>query len=243
MLDDQKVTVMIPALDEADSIGAVVSALPRDLIDEVVVVDNGSRDATAIEARRAGAVVLYEQQRGYGWALLRAMRHHGTEGIVVFMDGDGADDPDDLTELLEPFRHGADLVIGARVDALEEDGATTWPQRLGNRLVVTLIERLVGHRFHDLGPFRAIRAQALRQLEMCHATYGWTAEMQIKAVTRDLELVEVPVHHRRRRAGQSKVSGNLRAVFKAGLVMPTTVIRLAVSERLHQARTRRRRHN
>jgi glycosyltransferase involved in cell wall biosynthesis len=231
MLADQRVTVMIPALDEAACIGGVVRSLPRDLVDEVVVVDNGSTDATAEVAADAGATVLFEPTRGYGHALMRAIDARGREGIVVFMDGDGADDPEDLPALLAPFGDGADLVLGQRVDERAETGAKTLPQWLGTRLVTGLVQLLYGHRFQDLGPFRAIRADALHRLAMCHLTYGWTVEMQIKALARGLKVVEVPVRHRRRIAGRSKVSGNLRAVAMAGLVMPTTVLRIAWRER------------
>jgi glycosyltransferase involved in cell wall biosynthesis len=234
MWDEQRVTVLIPALDEEGNIGRVVRCLPRDLVDEVVVVDNGSRDDTAAEARAAGAVVLHEPVRGYGHALMCGLASHGREGIVVFMDGDGADDPADLPHLLEPFRAGADLVLGQRATA--EQGATTLPQRLGNRLLLGLIATLTGRRFDDLGPFRAIRARALRDLPMSHRTYGWTAEMQMRVHARGGRVVEVPVHHRRRIGGQSKVSGNLRAVLRAGVIMPAAVVRVAVSERVRRVR-------
>ncbi len=232
MLDDQPISVLIPALDEEACIGAVVRSLPRDLVDEVVVVDNGSRDRTSAVARAAGARVLHEPRRGYGHALTRGLSTLGRDGIVVFMDGDGADDPADLPALLEPFRHGADLVLGQREHHLAEAGATTWPQRVGNRLVLSLVARLAGHPFADLGPFRAIRAEALARLSMRQMTYGWTLEMQIKAASRGLAVREVPVRHRARRAGRSKVSGNLRAVLMAGLVMPSAAAGIGVSERI-----------
>ncbi len=231
MLADQRVTVMIPALDEEACIGEVVRSLAGELVDEVVVVDNGSRDATAAVAEAAGATVLSESRQGYGHALMRAMRDHGQEGIVVFMDGDGADDPDDLPALLAPFREGADLVLGQRVDHLAEERASTLPQWLGNRMVTGLVRVLYGHRYQDLGPFRAIRADALRGLGMRHLTYGWTVEMQVKALTRGLTVVEVPVRHRRRLAGRSKVSGTVRGVVMAGAVIPATVVRIAWRER------------
>jgi glycosyltransferase involved in cell wall biosynthesis len=231
MLADQRVTVMIPALDEGDCIADVVGSLPRDLVDEVIVVDNGSGDDTAGIAEAAGATVLFEPTRGYGHALMRAIRTHGREGIVVFMDGDGADDPADLPALLAPFDDGVDLVLGQRVAERAQAGAKTLPQWLGTHLVTGLVDLLYGHRFQDLGPFRAIRADALHRLAMCHLTYGWTVEMQIKALSRGLEIVEVPVRHRRRIAGVSKVSGTLRGVMMAGLVMPTTVLRIAWRER------------
>lgn len=231
MLADQRVTVMIPALDEEESIGDVVLSLPRDVVDEVVVVDNGSRDATAAVARAAGATVLFEPTRGYGHALMRAIRGHGRDGIIVFMDGDGADDPGDLPALLAPFAEGADLVLGQRIEERAEAGASTLPQWLGNRLVTGLVHLLYGHRFQDLGPFRAIRAAALHDLSMRHLTYGWTVEMQVKALSRGLTVVEVPARHRRRIAGRSKVSGTVRGVAMAGIVIPATVLRIAWRER------------
>ncbi len=232
MLGDQRVTVMIPALDEEACIGDVVRALPRELIDEVVVVDNGSADDTAAVATAAGATVLSEPVRGYGHALMRAIRGHDGRGIIVFMDGDGADDPADLPALLAPLADGADLVVGRRADERAQVGASTLPQWLGNRIVTGLVRLIYGYRFADLGPFRAIRADAMGQLEMRHLTYGWTVEMQIKAVARGMRVVEVPVRHRRRIAGRSKVSGTVRGVAMAGLVMPATVVRIAVRERL-----------
>lgn len=230
MHGDERVTVLIPALDEEACIGDVVRAIPRNLVDEVVVIDNGSTDCTAEVARDAGATVLHEPTKGYGHALMRALRSHVTDGIVVFMDGDSADDPADLPALLAPFTRGADLVLGQRDEERADEAAKTWPQRLGNRLVLRLVAALFGRRFRDLGPFRAIRAATLRDLQMAHLTYGWTVEMQAKAVARGLQVEEVSVRHRVRLAGESKVSGNARAVLRAGVVMPASVVRLACSE-------------
>ena len=234
MLGECPVTVMIPALNEEACIADVVRSIPGDLVDEVVVVDNGSTDRTSAVAQEAGAAVEYEPTKGYGHALMRGLRRHGRTGIVVFMDGDGADDPADLPTLLAPFADGADLVVGQRSGDLRR--TQTFPQRMGNIVVLGLVQALFHRRFADLGPFRAIRAEALRSMEMNHLTYGWTVEMQIKALTRGLKVVEVPVRHRDRIAGQSKVSGNLRAVARAGFVMPLTVVRLAAAERWHVLR-------
>ena len=234
MLGECPVTVMIPALNEEACIADVVRSIPGDLVDEVVVVDNGSTDRTSAVAQEAGAAVEYEPAKGYGHALMRGLRRHGRTGIVVFMDGDGADDPADLPTLLAPFADGADLVVGQRSGDLRR--TQTFPQRMGNIVVLGLVQALFHRRFADLGPFRAIRAEALRSMEMNHLTYGWTVEMQIKALTRGLKVVEVPVRHRDRIAGQSKVSGNLRAVARAGFVMPLTVVRLAAAERWHVLR-------
>lgn len=238
MYRDQRVTVMIPALDEEDCIGDVVRSIPKDAVDEVVVIDNGSSDSTADVARAAGATVLHESTMGYGHALMRGLSQTRT-GIVVFMDGDGADDPRDLARLLEPIGRGADLVIGVRAPELSQASSTTWPQRMGNRLVLGLVDLLFGRQFADLGPFRAIRVDAFHRLPMRHLTYGWTVEMQVKALTRGLRVEEVPVHHRKRSAGRSKVSGNLRAVAMAGVVMPTSVLKMAWEERTVNQRTNR----
>ncbi len=229
MFADQRVTVMIPALNEQECIAGVVRSIPRDRVDEVVVVDNGSTDRTSEEAAAAGATVVYEPTKGYGHALMRGLRSHGREGIVVFMDGDGADDPAELQALLAPFADGADLVVGQRRGDLQR--TQTFPQRMGNIVVLGLVQAMFHERLADLGPFRAIRAEALRDMQMRHLTYGWTVEMQIKAITRGLRVVEIPVSHRDRIAGESKVSGNLRAVARAGVVMPLTVMRLAAAER------------
>ena len=184
--------------------------------------------------------MLYEPTKGYGHALMRGLARHGTEGIVVFMDGDGADDPADLPTLLAPFHDGADLVVGQRSGDLQR--TQTFPQRMGNIVVLGLVQALFHSRLADLGPFRAIRGETLRALHMQHLTYGWTVEMQIKALTRGLQVVEVPVKHRDRIAGESKVSGNLRAVAQAGIVMPLTVLRLAAAERWQARRHGPRKH-
>jgi len=196
----------------------------------VIVVDNGSSDRTAEAARHGGAQVVREPRRGYGQACLAGMAVLNDEAqIVAFMDADGSDDPADLARLLTPIEQGqADLVIGSRVRAAREAGSLTPQQRFGNGLATRLLRLLYGAHYTDLGPFRAIRRDALRQLAMQDAGYGWTIEMQIKALRQGLRVVEMPVRHRPRRAGKSKVSGSLRGSVLAGAKIIWTILRLTV---------------
>jgi glycosyltransferase involved in cell wall biosynthesis len=221
--------LIIPALDEEAAIGVTLSGIPKELYDEIIVADNGSRDATASIAAASGARVVYEPQRGYGAACLKALASlpPDTE-IVVFMDADSSDDPSEATLLLEPILSGrADFVLGSRVLGDAEPGSLQPHQRLGNRLATWLIAGIYGHRFTDLGPFRAIRADALRRLKMRDRNYGWTIEMQIQAVRQRLRIEEIPVSYRRR-IGLSKVSGNWKASVLAGVKILWTVFRLAI---------------
>ena len=227
---DAAVAVIIPAFDEEQSVAKVVEGLPADRIREVVVVDNGSKDGTADAARRAGATVLQEPRRGYGQACLTGLGYlrKNPPGIVVFVDADNSDDPEDFTAILAPLvENRADLVIGSRTLGHAEPGAMTPPQRLGNRLVPWLIALFTGHRFTDLGPFRAIRWQSLESLAMEDKNYGWTVEMQVKAARRGVPWVEVPVAYRKR-IGRSKISGTVRGVIGAGSKILYTVFREVV---------------
>jgi glycosyltransferase involved in cell wall biosynthesis len=213
----QTVAAIIPALDEAATIGRVVAAIDRDLVDAVVVADNGSRDATADRAREAGALVVVEPRRGYGSACLRAVAAVPAAGILIFLDGDGSDDPAEIPHLLAPLADGeVDLVVGSRVLGESEPGALTPTQVLGNRLTCTLVRWLWGARFTDLGPFRAIRRAAYERLDMNDPDFGWTIEMQVKAAQRGLRAIEVPVTCRTRRGGRSKVSGTVLGSWRAG---------------------------
>ncbi len=183
-----------------------------------MVVDNGSGDATARVAREAGAQVLQEPRRGYGRACLRGLAHLAAAppDAVVFLDADHADDPAGIGKLVAPILAGrADLVIGERT-TLGDPGALTPVQRFGNALATTLIAGLTGHRYRDMGPFRALRWEALERLEMSDPTWGWNVEMQLKAVRRGLRVLEVPVPYRPRRAGRSKISGTLVGSARAG---------------------------
>lgn len=223
-----RVALVIPALDEEEAIGEVVSGFVslrdeegRPLLEEIVVADNGSQDRTGVEARSAGATVVHQPERGYGAACLAALEHlaqrpGGPPEIVAFADGDGSNLPRELPVLLEPlFLARADLVIGART-ARATPGSLTFPQRFGNRLATALMNRLYGARFSDLGPYRAIRWSALERLGMEDRNYGWTIEMQLKAIRRGLVAVEVDVANRVRIAGRSKVAGTARGVVGAG---------------------------
>jgi len=221
------VDVVIPALDEADSIGLVLDSLPRPLIRSAVVCDNGSRDRTAEIARAHGAVVVNEPRRGYGSACLRALRalEPDPPDIVLFMDADRSDDPADAASVLEPiFRGRADLVIGSRVLGERERGALTPQARAGNWVATRLIRALYGVRATDLGPFRAIRWAALAELGMRDPDFGWTVEMQVKAARRGLRYEEVPVRYRKR-IGRSKISGTLSGAVAAGVKILGTIAR------------------
>jgi glycosyltransferase involved in cell wall biosynthesis len=221
--------VIIPARDEEESIARAVAALDPALVSRVIVVDNGSRDRTAEAARRAGALVVSEPRRGYGAACLAglAFLRSRPPDAVAFLDADLSEDPAQLPELLAPIRDGrADLVIGSRTLGEREAGSLTPVQAFGNRLATVLLRALFGARFTDLGPFRAIRWQALERLRMRDRGYGWTVEMQARAARAGLRCAEIPVRHRVRRAGRSKVAGTLRGVLGAGIQIPLTIVRV-----------------
>ena len=228
-----KSALVIPALNEEATIGPVLERVPAGMFATVVVADNGSADRTAQEAGARGALVVSEPRRGYGSACMRALQALPADvEAVVFMDGDGSDDPREAERLLQPLREGsADLVIGSRVTVPGEAGALHAHQRFGNRLVTGLLWITLGHRYTDLGPFRAIRADSLRRLEMADPDFGWTVEMQIKAIRRGLRVTEVPVSRRSRVAGRSKVSGSLTGSLAAGCKILWTVARGAASPR------------
>ena len=221
--------VIIPALNEEDAIGRVLGDIP-DLAHQIIVVDNGSDDDTATRAAAAGAHVVHEPRRGYGQACLAgiAAMPQDTE-IVVFLDGDYSDFPEEMDRVVEPLRLGvADLVIGSRVLGEREPGALLPQARFGNALATFLIHRLYGVRYTDLGPFRAIRREALEHINMVDQTYGWTVEMQVKAARHGLRGIEVPVRYRRRHAGESKVTGTLSGTFRAGWKILYTIFRHAI---------------
>jgi glycosyltransferase involved in cell wall biosynthesis len=224
-----KAVLIIPALNEAPAIGLTLERVPRGLYKQIIVSDNGSTDRTAEIARQAGATVVSEPHRGYGSACLRALASLPPEvDTVVFMDADSSDDPSEAASLLEPILKGrADLVLGSRTLGIAEKGALQPHQRFGNELATFLIRVLFGHRYTDLGPFRAIRLDALQKLDMQDRNYGWTIEMQIKAVQQKLRIEEIPVSYRNR-IGVSKVSGNLRASIMAGIKILWTVFRYRI---------------
>jgi hypothetical protein len=213
------VVVVIPALNEERSIGEVVRSLPRTEIHEIVVVDNGSTDRTAAVASEAGATVLREGRKGYGYACLLGIERAERVGaeVVAFVDGDLSDYPEELPSILEPIlKHGFEMVIGSRMTGEREPGAMLPQAVFGNWLATRLIRLFWGYSFTDLGPFRAIRADALRAMNMSDPTYGWTVEMQIKAAKLGLRCTEVPVRYRRR-IGTSKVTGTIRGTIGASV--------------------------
>jgi len=219
----------MPALDEAEALPQVFAALATQPdLHEIVVVDNGSRDATPDLARAAGATVLHEPQRGYGAACLRALAYleAAPPDVVVFMDADGSDDPADLPALLAPVLSGAaDLVIGSRARGAREAGALLPQARFGNWLACGLIRARWGHRYTDLGPFRTVHWPALRRLAMRDRDFGWTVEMQVRALQCGLRVAEVPVRYRRR-IGRSKISGTVVGSLRAGTTILATLWRL-----------------
>lgn len=211
------VKVVIPVLNEESSIGNVLRDLPVDGIDEVVVVDNGSTDGSGQEARASGATVLEERRRGYGWACQAGIDYlaRNPPDVVAFIDGDYSDHPEELADVVRPVLDGrADLVIGSRMLGRAEPGALLPQARVGNWLAGVLIEFASGVRFTDLGPMRAIRFADLQSLQMEEMTYGWTVEMQIKAVKAGLRCTEIPVSYRKR-IGASKVTGTVAGTVKA----------------------------
>ncbi len=215
------VDCVIPALDEASSIGRVLEALPRPLVRRAVVSDNGSSDRTADVARAHGALVVSEPRRGYGAACLRgiAALESDPPDVVLFLDGDLSDDPSEAESLVAPIRSGrADLVIGSRTRGVREPGALTPQARFGNWLATRLIRSLYGVRYTDLGPFRAIRWDSLRRLGMRDRAFGWTVEMQVKAARRGVRAEEAPVRYRRR-IGRSKISGTVSGSVRAGVAI------------------------
>jgi len=226
---EPRAVLIIPALNEEPVIARTLAAVPHGLYRQILVADNGSTDRTAEIAAAAGAHVVEEPERGYGAACLRAIAAMPQDiEAVVFMDADSSDDPAEAPQLLAPIYEGrADLVLGSRTLGRAEPGSLQPHQVFGNELATLLIRLFYGHSYTDLGPFRAIRAESLRKLGMRDRNYGWTIEMQIKAVQSGLRILEVPVSYRRR-IGVSKVSGNLKASFLAGVKIIWTVFRLAL---------------
>lgn len=214
------IKVIIPAHNEASSIANVINDIP-DMVDEVIVVSNNSNDDTEIIAKKAGATVLTESRKGYGYACLNGMDYIAQQttkpDIIVFLDGDYSDYPEQLTEIVAPIlNNNKDFVIGARVKRLREEGSMTIPQIFGNWLATTLMRWFFGSRFTDLGPFRAIKYDKLLSLNMEDKTYGWTVEMQLKALKQKFDYEEIPVKYRNR-IGVSKVSGTLKGAIFAGI--------------------------
>jgi glycosyltransferase involved in cell wall biosynthesis len=228
MRNDVKIAVIIPALNEEQSVGKVIAAIPR-WVDDIIVADNGSTDKTAEVARAHGARVVSEPRRGYGSACLTAIAALDNPDVVVFLDGDFSDYPEEMARLVDPVVSGeADLVIGSRVLGRREPGALTPQARFGNWLACTLIRLIWKVGYTDLGPFRAIRASTLLGLGMRDPDYGWTVEMQIKAARDGVRVQEVPVSYRRR-IGKSKVAGTFKGVLGAGAKILLTIFMAALN--------------
>ena len=225
-----KVSVVIPALNEEEPISDVVrECLATGVPHEVIVVDNGSCDCTAERAREAGAIIV-TAPRGYGRACAAGVRALSSEcDIVVFLDGDGSDVPAFMPRLVDPIEHGThDFVIGSRTRGKREVGSMNSQQLLSGRIAGWILGLLYGVHYTDMCPFRAVRRDALEKLGMREETYGWNLEMQMKAARGGLRILEIPVDHRRRTGGESKVSGTLRGTVVAGARIITTLVRVAL---------------
>ena len=219
------VSVIIPALNEEESIGKVIADIPKTCVEEIIVVDNGSIDRTAEVARAAGARVVQETRKGYGYACLAGIAVLNAPEIVVFLDGDYSDFPSEMSLLIQPILAGdAEMVIGSRIRGAREKGALLPQARFGNVLATFLIRLLFHVQYTDLGPFRAIRHERLLAMDMQDKTFGWTVEMQVKAAKMGLRVCEVPVSYRKR-IGQSKITGTVRGTILAGYKILTTIFR------------------
>jgi glycosyltransferase involved in cell wall biosynthesis len=222
-----RVVVVIPTLDEEQSIADVVRSIPRAIVSRVIVADGGSRDATAARAKAADADVI-DAGRGYGRACLAATMAAEDADIVVFMDGDGADDPRSIVELVEPIRSGGcDFVLGSRARGRREEGSIAWHQLVAGRVAGWGMRLLYGVGYTDMCALRAIRRDALLKLAMRELTYGWNLEMQMRAARAGLRILEIPVDYRRRRGGNSKVAGSLMGTMRAGARIIATFARVA----------------
>ena len=229
------VSAVIPALNEEESIAGVVrECLVTKIPNEIIVVDNGSNDRTADRAREAGARVVSEPQQGYGRACAAGVRAVSPNSeIILFLDGDGADCPEFILKLVHPIAAGKyDFVIGSRTRGRREPGSMNFQQQFAGRFAGWLMAILYGARYTDMCPFRSIRRDALEKLAMKEQTYGWNLEMQMKAARSGLRILEVPVNHRCRTGGVSKVSGTLRGTFAAGARIIATFLRVALSKTL-----------
>ena len=223
------IRVIIPAFNEQNAVGLVIDEIPYEWVSEIIVVDNGSTDDTFGQAQGKGATALREPNRGYGNACLKGLAHLAESSaetdIVVFLDGDHSDYPEQLPELVQPIIDDeVDMVIGSRSLGQQEKGSMTIQQIFGNWLATFLIKLLYGVKYTDLGPFRAIRYSSLLNINMQDKNYGWTVEMQLKAAKLNLRVKDVPVNYRRR-IGVSKVSGTLKGTIGAGYKILYTIFK------------------
>jgi glycosyltransferase involved in cell wall biosynthesis len=217
MLSDKRIAVIIPALNEEKTLPLVLNDIPGDLVDEVVVIDNGSIDKTPSIAKERGATLLFESRGGYGYPCLRGIQYLKTKktDIVVFLDGNYSDYPDEIIKLVDPIaKDDYDMVLGSRILGKVEEGALRIPVRFGNLLATTLIRLIYGFKYTDVGPFRAIRFNKLLELDM-NDNLGWTVEMQVKAVKGRYRITEVPVNYRKG-TGKSKITGNVKGMAIVG---------------------------
>lgn len=222
-----KIIVIIPAFNEAKSIDKVIAEIPKDIVGEVVVVNNNSSDETSKVARQAGATVLDEPRQGYGFACLKGIDYAKKQKpeIVVFLDADYSDYPEEMRELIKPITEdGYDMVIGSRALGERQAGSMTIPQIFGNWLATNLMRLFYGVHYTDLGPFRAIKFESLLALNMQDTTYGWTVEMQLKAAKMKMKTTEMAVNYRRR-VGKSKISGTVKGTILAGYKIITTIFK------------------
>ena len=224
-----KCRVIIPALNEEDAIAKVIQDIPKDIVEEVIVVDNGSNDKTVEFAERAGATVLTESLRGYGAACLKGIKYvkenYPDTPIIVFLDADYSDHPEELPQVIAPIlQDDVDMVIGSRALGESEKGSLTPVQAFGNWLSAVLLRIIYRAHFTDLGPFRAIKLDKLLELNMQDKNYGWTVEMQVKAAKKKLKFTEVPVKYRNR-IGTSKVSGTVKGSILAGYKILLTIFK------------------
>jgi glycosyltransferase involved in cell wall biosynthesis len=230
------VVVILPVLNEEQSIGEVIRHIPRELVSRVIVADGGSRDATVTLAANAGAEVI-DVGPGYGRACLAATMAAQDAAILVFMDGDGADDPGAIARLVEPIRSGScDFVIGSRARGEREPGSMSWHQLAAGRGAGWAMRLLYGVRYSDMCAFRAIRRDALLDLGMRELTYGWNIEMQMRAARAGLRILEIPVDYRRRSGGSSKVAGSWSGTLRAGARIIATFLRVSMQSRRSPAR-------
>jgi glycosyltransferase involved in cell wall biosynthesis len=220
-----KIAVIIPAYNEEQSIGKVLNDIPKDLVNEIVVVNNNSTDATAGVAAAEGSTVLFEEYRGYGAACLKGIAYLKEKDydIIIFLDGDYSDYPNEISELIKPIiNDDVDMVIGSRTLGKREKGALPFQSRLGSIIAGFLINFFWSIKYTDLGPFRAIKKDKLLSLNMTDIWYGWTVEMQIKAAKKSYSITEVPVSYRKR-TGKSKITGTIKGSVMAGLIILKTI--------------------